>query len=142
MKKSLNKVLRFIAAIPISIILSYLLWLVFYWLTPYAMKVNTISRLLLYVLILQPIILSILVFAASFVITLIHVLVQGISPALKWLFVLPFAFHGFSAMMLPWWYRPHGAIPVIMSVFISIYAVINFTSACIFILKRRDEDED
>ena len=140
MKKSLSKVLRFIVACPLSIIVSYLMWLVFHWLVPYVMQVQTVGKLLLYILVLEPLVISIITVATSLLTGVFSTLINELSNRLKWIFILPFLFHGYSSLMIPWRIAPNGAINVFMAIATSFYAVVCFGAAIYFILGRNDND--
>ncbi len=133
------KLLKIIGAFVYAVLASYLIWLLFHWLTPLVMSFSTIWKLLLLVLVFEPIIVGLLISAAAIIATPVFMLLKNTSAAAKVLISIPFLFHCFSSARLPWLLDiPYNAIPVIIAISISISALCIFGAIVSAVFKSEE----
>lgn len=124
-----------------GLIASYLLWLLFYWLTPYVMSVGW-GGFILYMLIAGGLVTGIVGSAATLLAYPVVAWFDGAYKPVKWVCAIFFVFHGFSAIMLPWRLDiDYSFLKILIAVLYGITALISFGAFLVVFVKGLGEDE-
>lgn len=121
----MKKVLQCIGVVIASPVIGYLLWLFFYWVTPYIMGIGW-GLFLLYVLLVGGLLSGVVASLTALLTAPITVLMKGNKVA-KVINVIPMLFFGFSSLRLPWGLdMDYGFLQILLAVSLSITALITF----------------
>ena len=117
----MKKILQCLGTAIYSTISSYLLWLLFYWLTPLLMNASWI-----YIIIIGGVITMLIAPISSILVIPIMYLVKQNTIA-KIINIIPFAFHGYSAIRLIWGLDgQYGILQYIIGIGLTITVFIAF----------------
>lgn len=89
-----------------GIIASYLLWLLFYWITPYIMRINSILFMILFFVFGILILISFFKSVSALLLLPIMFITRN-NVSAKFMILPSFLFHGFSAVKLPFGLSMH-----------------------------------
>lgn len=121
----MKKVLQCIGVVIASPVIGYLLWLFFYWVTPYIMGIGW-GLFLLYVLLVGGLLSGVVASISALLVAPITVLMKGNKVA-KVINAIPMLFFGFSSLRLPWGLdMDYGFLQILLAVSLSIIALITF----------------
>ena len=124
-----------------GLIASYLLWLLFYWLTPYVMSVGW-GGFILYMLIAGGLVTGIVGSAATLLAYPVAIWFDGAYKPIKWICAVFFVFHGFSAIMLPWRLDiDYSFLKILIAVLYGITALISFGAFLAVFVKGSGEEK-
>lgn len=124
-----------------GLISSYLLWLLFYWLTPYVMSVGW-GGFILYMLLAGGLVTGIVGSAATLLAYPVAVWFNDAYKPVKWICAIFFVFHGFSAIMLPWRLDiDYTFLKILIAVLYGITALISFGAFLAVFVKDLDEEK-
>lgn len=137
------KVLKFLGSIVYGAIVYYLIWLFFYWITPYVMGLGWLG-FIVYMLIGSLLLKGI----TSFLISLTHVplifLIKGCKAA-KYPPMIIAAFFGFSSVRLPWGYdMEYGFLQWLLAISLTFFYLLTFIGVmkCAFEMDGDLDSED
>lgn len=121
----MKKVLQCLGVVIASQISGYLLWLFFYWVTPYVMGIGW-GLFSLYVLLAGGLLFGVVGIITTLLATPITALTTGNKVA-KVIYVIPMLFFGFSSLRLPWGFdMDYGFLQILLAVSLSIIVLITF----------------
>lgn len=121
----MKKVLQCLGVVIASPISGYLLWLFFYWVTPYVMGIGW-GLFSLYVLLAGGLLFGVVGIITTLLATPITALTTGNKVA-KVIYVIPMLFFGFSSLRLPWEFdMDYGFLQILLAVSLSIIVLITF----------------
>ena len=124
-----------------GLIASYLLWLLFYWLTPYVMSIGW-GGFILYMLFAGGLVSAIVGSAATLLAYPVITWFNGAYKPVRWICAIFFVFHGFSAIMLPWRLDiDYGFLKILIAVLYGITALISFGAFLFVFVKGLDEEK-
>ena len=124
-RMTMKKVLQCLGVVIASPISGYLLWLFFYWVTPYVMGIGW-GLFLLYVLFASGLLFGVVGVITTLLATPITAITTGNKVA-KVIYVIPMLFFGFSSLRLPWEFdMDYGFLQILLAVSLSIIVLITF----------------
>lgn len=126
----MRKILQCIGTLVYSTIAGYLLWLLFYWITPYIMGVGWLF-FLLYVFLVGGLIAGFIGSINSILLTPVTFLMNDNILA-KIINTFPFLFFGYSAVIMPWKLEmDYGFLQYLIGISLTITFLISFISMII-----------
>lgn len=123
----MKKILQCAGTVVYSTVAGYLLWLLFYWMTPYVMGMGWLM-LFAYIFIAAGLITAIAL-AANTALAFPMVFLMRDNKAARVINVFPFLLYGFSAVRLPWGLdMEYGFLQYILGISLTITILISFGS--------------
>ncbi|MCF0172269.1 MAG: hypothetical protein HUJ91_00795 [Bacteroidales bacterium] len=127
----MKKVLSFVGGVIYSLLLAYLLWLIFYHVTPYIMGIKLLWIMTLFIIFGAPILAYGLYLAAG-IISIPLLFLSKNTKTLKYLSIIPLIVFAFSTIADPWRLSiQYNYISVILGIFIDITALYVFGMAIV-----------
>ena len=124
-----------------SAIAGYLLWLLFYWMTPYIMGVGWLL-FFLYIFLAGSLI-TLIVGSISWLLAVPMPFLMKDNIAAKVINVLPMLFFGYSAVCLPWGLdMNYGVLQYFIGISLTITFLITFGSMIVIPFKMEDQPND
>lgn len=137
----MKKIIQCIGAAVYGSVVGYLLWLLFYWMTPYIMGVGWLL-FILYLIFASGLITG-LVYAATMLLSFPTSLILKGNTAAKIINAIPLLFYGYCSVKLPWGLRmDYGALQYLIAISLSITFLIAFAATIFVPFNLPDKDED
>lgn len=137
-REIMKKLFQCVGTLIYSVIASYLLWLLFYWVTPYIMGMGWLMFFLY-------------IFLAGGAVTMIVSLINGLlavpmvflmknNNVAKVINALPMLFHGYSAVCIPWGLNmEYGVLQYFLGISLTIMVLVLFVAMIMAPYKIEDE---
>lgn len=136
-KGYIRKILQCLGTVAYSTIAGYLLWLLFYWITPYIMGIGWLL-FLLYIFLTGGLITGI-VFSVNNLLIVPMVFLMKDNIVAKVINVLPLLYFGYSAVRLPWGLdMNYGVLQYLIGISLIITFLISF--GCMIVVPFKIED--
>lgn len=136
----MKKIFQCLGTVAYSTIVGYLLWLLFYWITPYIMSVGWLL-FFLYIFLAGGLIVGIVAFINGLLIVPTTFLMKNNIVA-KVINVFPLLFFGYSSVRLPWGLdMDYGVLQYLIGISLTITILISFGSMIISPFKIEDDSK-